>query len=349
MARAVLFHGPGRPLEVRHFPTPSPRGAEILVRVLCCMLCSSDLHTHAGRRRVPTPTVLGHEIVGEVEARGPDAPRIDGRVSWSVVASCGACFFCATALPQKCEWLHKYGHEPFRAESPFRGGLAEYVLLAPGTAVFRVPNALCDPLAAMANCATATVAAVLRISGQLGDRNVLILGAGLLGLTASAMARCAGAKQVIVSDPDPARRQVASDFGATHVASADVSECAALLAEVTQGRGADVVLELAGVQASVQSALVQARIGGVIILAGTVLPTPAVALDPEQVVRRMLTIRGVHNYVPDDLHTALDFLAGPGRAFPFASLIGRSFRLDEVEEAFAEAHANPGVRVAVVP
>jgi hypothetical protein len=74
-----------------------------------------------------------------------------------------------------------------------------------------------------------------------------------------------------------------------------------------------------------------------------------VPLDPEMVVRRMLTIRGVHNYTPRDLATALDFLDGPGEAYPFTGLVGRTFRLDEVEQAFVYAHAHPGSRVAVVP
>ena len=85
------------------------------------------------------------------------------------------------------------------------------------------------------------------------------------------------------------------------------------------------------------------------VLAGTVAPTPGVELDPEQVVRRLLTIRGVHNYHPRDLGAALAFLAGPGLGFPFATLVGKEFPLEEVERAFAHAHAHPGVRVAVVP
>jgi len=77
--------------------------------------------------------------------------------------------------------------------------------------------------------------------------------------------------------------------------------------------------------------------------------TPAVAFDPEDVVRRMLTIKGVHNYHPSDLARALAFLAGQGRASLFASLVGATFPLEQVEEAFAHAHANPGTRVVVTP
>ncbi len=359
MARAVLFHGPNRPLEVAHLPVPVPRGAEVLVRMTCCTLCSSDLHTHSGRRTVATPIVLGHEIVGRIEAFGPSANRNDyrgaalavgGRVSWCVAASCGDCFYCADDLPQKCASLFKYGHQGIGDEKPgahWSGGLADYVLLVPGTAIFRVPDGLTDKLAASANCATATVAAVLGSARTVAGKAVLILGAGMLGLTACAMARANGAALVVISDPDAARRTRALAFGATHAYSP--TELASGLAEGTQQRGADVTLELAGVAATVEAGITLTRIGGTLVLAGTVLPTPTVPLDPEAVVRRMLTIRGVHNYTPPDLATALNFLASAGNAYPFADLVNRTYRLDEVKQAFAFAHESPGSRVAVTP
>jgi alcohol dehydrogenase len=106
---------------------------------------------------------------------------------------------------------------------------------------------------------------------------------------------------------------------------------------------------LAGVAQSVESALALARNGGTVVLAGTVAPVGNIGLDPEDVVRRMLTIRGVHNYHPRDLAAALVFLAGPGHNFPWQTLIVAEYPLGKVEEAFADAHARPGVRVAVVP
>jgi threonine dehydrogenase-like Zn-dependent dehydrogenase len=80
-----------------------------------------------------------------------------------------------------------------------------------------------------------------------------------------------------------------------------------------------------------------------------VTPVGSIGVDPENVVRRLLTIRGVHNYHPRDLATALKFLAGPGRDFPWQSLVVAEYPLEEAERAFAVAHTRPGVRVAVVP
>jgi alcohol dehydrogenase len=302
--------------------------------------------------------VLGHEIVGCIEAFGPDAARRDflgddlslgTRVSWSIAASCGECFFCTQALPQKCVKLFKYGHQRLNRAEPFTGGLADVVMLMPGSALFRVPDALSDPVAASANCATATVAAVLRAAGEVHDRTVLVFGAGMLGLTACAMARSLGAAVIIASDPDATRRQRALAFGATAVCSAERKDVAAVSLNVTSGRGVDLVLELAGSAEAVTAGMGLTRVGGTVVLAGTVLPTPGVSFDPEAVVRRLLTIRGVHNYAPGDLGTALDFLAGLGKAYPFTELIHRTFPLEDIEAAFQYAHKHGGGRVAIVP
>jgi alcohol dehydrogenase len=358
MRRALVFTAAGNPLELVRIPAPVPRGAEMLVRVVCCTLCRSDLHTHAGRRTEATPAVLGHEIVGRVEAFGPEAPRHDSegaplslgsRVSWAVAVGCGSCFFCAEDLPQKCARLFKYGHERMTNERPLGGGLADCVVLVPGTACFRVPDVVPDDVAASANCATATVAALLRHGGSVTRRTVLVLGAGVLGVTACAMARAAGARAVMVSDPVPACRERALTFGATHVFPAATDELAAGVREVTEQRGADLVLELAGTAGTVQTGLALARTGGTVLLAGTVAPVGTIAFDPECVVRRLLTVRGVHNYHPRDLATALSFLAGSGRDFPWPSLVVARYPLKQAEQAFAAAHAQPGVRIAVVP
>src|SRR5215469_2038422 len=166
-ALAVTFAGADRPLALQRFSVPDPGAGEVLVRVIGCTLCGSDLHTFAGRRSAVTPCILGHEILGRVEAVGPAPPpsamrgplRLGERVTWSVAASCGACFYCNRRLPQKCERLVKYGHEPIRPGRELTGGLAEYCLLVLGTAIVPVPDRLSDETACPANCATATTAA----------------------------------------------------------------------------------------------------------------------------------------------------------------------------------------------
>ncbi|WP_205669173.1 zinc-binding dehydrogenase [Amycolatopsis suaedae] len=343
-ARYARWDGAGRPFTVvaTEVPgTPGPR--EALVRVDLATVCGSDLHTVSGARPSPVPGVLGHEQVGTVVAVGDPAPRcFDGtpvtpglRVTWSVAASCGRCDRCVRDIPQKCRELRKYGHLPLRADRPLTGGFATHCVLLPGTTIVEVPAMVPDAVAAPASCATATVVAALRAAAaDLAGRTVLITGAGMLGVTAAAMAATAGA-HVHVADPDPARRERARAFGA-----AAVGEPAGEF---------DVAVELSGAPAAVATCLDKLAVGGTAVLAGTVSPGPAAAIDPERVVRGLHTVTGVHNYRPADLHTAVGFLAEHQGRFPFAELVEGRFGLDELDAAFAAARTGTAPRQAVLP
>ena len=357
--RAAVFHAPGVPQQIRTLALPVLGPGELLVRVACCTVCGSDLHTYQGHRTTPTPTVLGHEILGCVESIGPGPPVLDiqgrplaigQRVTWSIAARCGGCFYCARQIPQKCERLVKYGHQPLRPGHELSGGLAEYCHLVAGSAILPVPEALPDVVACPASCATATVAAALRAGGPCRDAVVLIQGAGMLGLTASAMASARGARHVIICDVDKERLELAPRFGATETAlvTDDGPELAALVRRITDGRGVDVALELSGAPAAMEAGLKLLRIGGCYVLVGAVFPGPPIAVDAQSVVRRMLRITGVHNYAPSDLVEAVSFLAEHHGRFPFADLVTDRFSLDDVDRAFQHAIQHRPLRVAVL-
>ena len=359
-SRAMVFHGSDRPLELRSFSLPRLQPGEVLVEVTCCTLCGSDLHTFTGSRTTPLPTILGHEILGRIAELPDDKPicdytgnklQIGDRVTWSVAASCGACFYCNQDLPQKCEHLFKYGHERIDTEHPLSGGLAEYCHLAPGTALVRVPDALSDEVACPANCATATVAAAFRYAGGCRDQSVLVQGAGMLGLTATAMARSLGAREVIVCDVNRQRLDQAGLFGATRTVTVgqDLGALKNLLAEVTEGRGVDLALELCGAPSAMEAGIDLLRTGGRYLLVGAVFPSRPAEVSAEIVVRKLLTIQGIHNYAPEDLVTAVRFLTDTQSEYPFGKLVGSTFSLDETESAFEHARTSGAFRVAVTP
>lgn len=358
-ARAAVFHAPGQPLEFRTVELPRLAPGEVLVRVRMTTLCGSDLHTFAGSRSTPTPTILGHEIIGDVVAVGGDVEKHDGRgrrlrsgerVTWSIAAYCGACFYCTRGLPQKCELLFKYGHERLTPERPLSGGLADHCILTSSTPVFILPESLPDEVACLANCATATAAGALRVGELVTGDHVVVFGAGMLGLTMAAMARSNGAVEVIVVDVAAQRLRQAFRFGATSCLEF-ASDAAAIVEGVrarTDGRGADLVLEASGSPEAMEAALKAARIGGRVVFVGAVRPTRPILLDGEQLVRRVLTLRGLHNYTPDDLAAAVTFLDG-ARDYPFAEFVSRPFSLDEAEAAFAAAQQGSSLRTAVRP
>ncbi len=359
LSRAAIFHGPDRPLELREIPFPALAAGEVLVDVECCTLCGSDLHTFGGRRTTPLPTILGHEIMGHVAEIASDEPLLDfrgvpvdvgDRITWSVAAHCGGCFFCRRGLPQKCDRLFKYGHESIDGPHPLSGGLAEHCHLSRGTSIFKIDETLLREVACPASCATATVACALRAAGDVSGAIALVQGAGTLGLTACAMLRHQGADQVILSDVDTERLCRGADFGATHTVGVQENgkDLARLVRGLTSGRGVDLALEMSGASAAIEGAIPLLRLGGVYVLVGAVFPGPAVSISPERLVRGCLSVVGVHNYAPQDLGAALDFLAATQDNVPFAELVANSFRLSEAEQAFQFAieHAPPRVLVA---
>lgn len=330
------------------------------MRVTFCTICGSDLHTTLGHRPAPAPSILGHEIIGIVEEIGTDVPTgnlaIGDRITWCVAASCGPirvvspqsrgnasdathCRNCRRGMPQKCDSLFKYGHEQTTDDTTrsLSGGLADYCVLQPGTSIVQLPESLPDEVACPANCATATVMAAIRTAGDLQGKRVLITGAGMLGLTAAAVASVCGADIVVVCDPSAERRQLAGHFGATDTLN------------VVPEAKFDCIFEMSGNRNAVSAAIDSADVGGQVVLVGSVSPAPPIEFDPERLVRGLGSIHGVHNYRPDDLLTAVHFLNEHHGRFPFGSLVSRSFQLTEAAAAFEFAARHRPVRVAVKP
>ena len=345
IGRMATFRSVGQPMQFEDAELAQPGPGEAIVRIECCTICGSDLHTWSGRRNEPLPTILGHEIIGIIESACPSVTDHEGnelhrgdRVTWSVAASCHQCSSCRTGMPQKCDELFKYGHSQLE-NGPFSGGLATHCWLRKGTAIVRIPVSVPHEVICPANCATATVAAAFRAAGPVNNKRVLVFGAGMLGLTASAMASINQAKEICICDPHESRLSRARDFGATRLNTA---------APDSEERF-DVVFEMSGNELAVESSFASAATGARVILVGSVKPSRKVAIDPEQVVRRLLTICGVHNYIPADLLTAVRFLEQHHDSFPFANLVERTFSLSEVNEAFHYAEHEQPIRVAIRP
>ncbi|WP_254408868.1 alcohol dehydrogenase catalytic domain-containing protein [Streptomyces sp. AC495_CC817] len=338
-ATAMVWLGEGHRHEMIAVPGVSLGDGDALVAVEMSTICGSDVHTVQGRRAAPTPLVLGHESVGRVIALGDEGAlavdgtplRIGDRVVWSVTISCGACDRCLRGLTQKCRTLGKYGHDRVGAHGDLTGAFGSHVQLRAGTAVVRVPEALSASVLAPASCATATAwAAVARAGRDLDGVGVRIHGAGLVGLSAAAIAVEQGAT-VEVLDPNPQRRALAERFGATALE-----------------REPEVVIEASG--HAVAAAIDGVAVGGTVVLVGSVFPADPVPLDAEGIVRRMVTVTGVHNYSGPELAGAVAFLGGRGRAYPFAEAVGEVRPLSALDEALAAASA-PGapLRIGLVP
>lgn len=331
VTRAAVWTG-GSHVEVRHVEIPHLGVGEMLVRIDLATVCGSDLHTVTGRRAGACPSVLGHEAVGTVVAVGADASVAAGeRVIWSVTVACGHCARCLAGRSAKCLSVRKVGHESFDGDWSLSGSYAEHTVLPWGTAVTVVPARIPDSVAAPAACATATVMATLEAAGDVAAQRVLVIGAGMLGVSAVAAFADAGA-QVSVADPDPVRVQIAREFGAA----------------VDSGGGLDVAVDFSGAAEPIGGALGRLDIGGRLVLAGSVMPGPAVPMDPEAVVRRWLMISGVHNYEPRHLDAAVSLLDRTLDVYPWESLVAAPMTLDDIGQAFLRP--DPGLlRLSIKP
>jgi putative phosphonate catabolism associated alcohol dehydrogenase len=357
-SKLAVFHGEGLPFTLETVPVPALRDGEILIRNEYTTLCRSDLNTFSGKRVEKTPTILGHEILGVIEDLAPGAPakdcrgaelRVGDRVTWAIYASNPDSWMARRGLPQKAPDLFKYGHEQIKADSTLHGGLAEYCVLRKHTPVVRIDLPIPLPLLALINCSVATVAGSLRLANPISDRNVIIAGAGMLGIIACAMCRGAGAQQIIALDIDEERLATAKKFGVNHTVNlqAGGQSLQEKLAETIPGEPAVVALDYSGVPDTMEALLGVLGIGGIAVFIGATFPQRALQINAEQLIRKVHTIKGLHNYNERDFVTAVEFMEQNHRRFPFASLVHDGFDLDTVNEAFAFGLKSGAHRVGV--
>ncbi|MBN2293076.1 MAG: zinc-binding dehydrogenase [Pirellulales bacterium] len=358
-SQAAVFSEVGKPLATERFELPQHlEPGAMLCKIRMSTICGSDLHTIFGRRKEPAPLILGHEILGEIVSMGEQSMQngnripleIGDRVTWSIMASCGKCFYCLKELPQKCKSLVKYGHTCCRDAPHLTGGYAEYICLMPGTAVYRVPDCLSDEVATPANCALSTMVNAVETIRFAAGETVLIQGAGMLGLNLIALCKEAGAAKVIVTDVGQKRLDFAASFGADvcyNPANHTTDEIINSIQSLTGGHGVDVAFEVCGNPVVVDQAVKSLRIGGRYLIAGLVTPGSDLGIDGNMLARNCLTIKGIHNYHHEHLAKGLAFLEKHSHKYPFAEMVGARFPLDRINEAIEVAASGEHIRVAI--
>jgi threonine dehydrogenase-like Zn-dependent dehydrogenase len=366
--RAAVFHGPGKPFEIRELPLPDVEPDGVLVRVTLASICGSDLHFWRGDAPLRLPDdgwIFGHEMTGRVARLGARVttdslgrPLREGdRVAYSYFYPCGRCPACLDRMPAACP--HKIGRPLGPSQFPrFHGAFAEYYYLRPGGAIFLVPDSLSDAMVAPVNCALAQVMYGLERAGLRLGQAVAIQGAGGLGIQAAAVAKSMGAALVIVIDQLPERLQLAREFGADHTISlrevTERKERVALVRSLTGGAGVDVACDLVGLPAVVPEGLDLLRPGGAYLEIGTISRGLTVELEPAQLVWGSKTIVGVVMYDPRVLPRALDFLVRHRERWPFDRLVSHTFPLERIDDAFhaSEWHSRDATaitRAALAP
>lgn len=347
-SKLVVFEGSGLPLQLREVEIPALKPGEILIKNEYTTLCRSDLATYTGRRNEKTPTILGHEIVGRVVATYEDEPMKDehgrqlavgDRVTWAIYAADRHDPMAMRGIPQKAHHLFKYGHEQLTETSTLHGGLAEYTILRPHTPVIVLREDLPLQAASIINCAVSTVTGSVRLAGEVKGQSVVVLGAGMLGIIACAYCREQGASEVIAVDMNDARLAQALRFGATRICKLDELKA--------ENRCFNVMIDYSGAIACMEASVELLAIGGTAVWVGGVFPQGKLGVDPEQIIRRLLTVKGLHNYNAEDFRAAVDFLETHHTMYPFNELVRGGFTLSQAEEAFSCALTENPYRVGV--
>jgi threonine dehydrogenase-like Zn-dependent dehydrogenase len=303
---------------------------------------------------------LGHEIVGRIVTLGEelthdmrgDTLAIGDRITWSEFFIPGDNYFAEVLdLPQKSPGVEKYGHMAVTTEPHHHGGFAEYCYVLPKSWILRLPASLTDAEAAPINCGVATmVAATEAASIRLGS-TVVIQGLGLLGLYGAALAKSRGARYVVGLDVHDARRAHSHRFGVDLALDPNMGK--AQLFETINAHckpeGPDAVIEVCGVPDAITLGLDMVRIGGTYVIAGLVSPGANVTIDANRIVRKMVSLRGIHNYHPRHLVEALEFVVANKNRYPFFELVDAHYSLDQVTQAMTDAASQRVLRAAIVP
>jgi threonine dehydrogenase-like Zn-dependent dehydrogenase len=293
--KTLTYLGPRR-MELQDAPEPEPGEGELRVRVAAAAICGSDLHgfREASPRRIP-PLVMGHEVAGSVDAVGTDvdAGLLGARVVVMPVVSCGRCGRCLEGAPNLC---------PDRAlmGAGFPGGFAD-ACVVPAAQIRHVPDGLPDDVASLVEPYANAIGSVDR-AVRPGD-DVLVIGAGCIGLFATRAAVLAGASRVFVSDTVGTRLALAARLEGQPVLAAGAAE--EVLAE-TKGDGVDVVIDAVGLPPTWALGVKAARFGGRIEAIG--LGSVEGPLDYHGVVTKGLSITGSYACVEADFDRAITLL-----------------------------------------
>lgn len=340
---------PGKPFELETLPVPEVEPGGLLVKNTAAAICGSDLHywrddghyTGPDRKRV-----TGHEFTGVVHSLGKGVshdslrrPLKEGdRVAFPFFNPCNRCYWCVRGEFHSCpNRMRNNVRLPFEQWSYCDGGYAEYYYMPQGHYVFKVPDGLPDEAIPPVNCAMSQVLyGIEQANVKFGD-TIVIQGAGGLGLYATAIAAEKGASQVITIDGQTPRLEMAKKCGATSVI--DMKEFTtpeariARVKELTNGIGADVVVEVVGVAAATIEGLDMVRMNGKYVDIGNIVPTQ-ITLPATKIISQQIKWLGVTHYDPWIIPAALDMLVRTKDRYPLTKVVSDSFPLKDINKAF---------------
>ncbi|MEV6521496.1 L-threonine 3-dehydrogenase [Longispora sp. NPDC051575] len=337
--RALVKTAAGPGLTLTEVATPEAGPGQVLIRVLRTGICGTDLHIDSwddwAARTVKAPLVLGHEFVGEVAEVGPGVREVavGDTVSGEGHLVCGKCRNCMAGRRHLCFRTIGLGVHT-------DGAFAEYVVLPESNVwVHRHPvdldvAAIFDPFGNAVHTA---------LSFPVVNEDVLITGAGPIGLMAAAIAQHAGARNVVITDVSPYRLDLARKLGASVALDVSASRITDVMPELRMTEGFDIGMEMSGRADALQDMIAAMSPGGRIAILG--LPTGDVPVDMATVVTRMLTLRGIYGREMYDTWYAMSVLLQNG--LDISPVITHRYGYADHADAFATARSGQCGKVVI--
>ncbi|KUJ84282.1 L-threonine 3-dehydrogenase [Microbulbifer flavimaris] len=267
---------------------PEPGHNDLLIKIRKTAICGTDMHIFHwdewSQKTIPVPMVVGHEYVGEVVGMGQEVAgfEIGDRVSGEGHITCGHCRNCRAGRRHLCRNTYGVGVDR-------QGAFAEYLVI-PALNAFKIPENISDELASIFDPFGNAVHTAL--SFDLVGEDVLITGAGPIGIMAAAVARHVGARHVVITDINDYRLELAQKMGATRAVNVSREKLTDVMNELGMSEGFDVGLEMSGVPVAFRDMLAAMNHGGKIAMLG--IPAGEMAIDWSQVIFKGLIIKGIY-------------------------------------------------------
>lgn len=323
-ALAKLKAEPG--IWMTEVPKPELGHNDILIKIRKTAICGTDIHIYNwdqwSQNTIPIPMVVGHEYVGEVVALGQEVRgfSIGDRVSGEGHITCGHCRNCRAGRTHLCRNTQGVGVNR-------DGAFAEYLVL-PAFNAFKLPDEVSDDLAAIFDPFGNAVHTAL--SFDLVGEDVLITGAGPIGIMAAAVAQHVGARHVVITDVNEYRLELARNMGVTRAVNVSNESLDTVMNELGMTEGFDVGLEMSGVPAAFSDMLDKMNHGGKIAMLG--IPPSEMAIDWTQVIFKGLVLKGV--YGREMFETWYKMVSLIQSGLDLSPMITHHFKVDDFQQGF---------------
>ena len=354
--RAVVARAKGEPVSIELIDVPDPGPGEVVVKIDACGVCHTDLHYREGAINDEFPFLLGHEAAGIVESVGPDVVTVVPGdfviLNWRAV--CGECRSCKRGKPEFCFNTHnatqKMTLDGVELSAALGiGAFAEKTLVAAGQCTKVNPAAKAE-VAGLIGCGVMAGIGAAINTGNVGrGDSVAVIGCGGVGDGAVAGAALAGAATIIAVDIDDKKLEWAKGFGATHTINAAMEDVVERIRELTDGNGADVVIEAIGLPKTYEQAFYARDLAGTVVLVGVPSPDMKIELPLLDVFGRGGSLKSswYGDCLPSRDFPMLIDLYLQGR-LDLERFVSETITLEDVEEAFHKMEAGEVLRSVVV-